>query len=509
MRKVLSIILVAVLSLTLCACSQTNTINPNLDSALDEPMVMNMFYRNTLGADLESDNISTKTADQKAESLIETVENFADTLKPADGRSTYYVSATGDDSANGLTTATAKKTYGSVMSLLKSGDVVLFKRNDVFREKIQMVSGVSYGAYGQGIKPRFYGSIDAMNGRWEETEIKGVYKYNEMILYYSNIVFDNGRFVGKYVEDFDSITDSALNVYIAGANNYLYLYSPDGNPQDVFSSIEIVDNLDDGNNSPFQADSVNDNDYNTENVTLQNLCIMYSGTHCITPGKTKNFNVEGCVLGFAGGRDIFVKGEPPVGNAIELWGKVDTVSISNNYIFQCYDTGITHQGPLGSDSSDFRNITYNDNLIEYCVWGIESWYYSDSGTVYSDNINILDNIIRFSGYGWGSVNRVDKNVYSDIVLSLGNHSTNTTISGNLFDRSRNTSVKISNAPDKSQMNFTNNKILIDKNMIVSSVTRDTNIYTYKYGAVMEEFLSTNFGSYQGNDIVFLYSNRKY
>ena len=171
---------------------------------------------------MESDNISTKTADQKAESLIETVENFADTLKPADGCSTYYVSATGDDSANGLTAATAKKTYGSVMSLLKSGDVVLFKRNDVFRERIQMVSGVSYGAYGQGIKPRFYGSIDAMNGRWEETEIKGVYKYNEMILYYSNIIFDNGRFVGKYVEDFDSITDSALNVYIAGANNYLH-----------------------------------------------------------------------------------------------------------------------------------------------------------------------------------------------------------------------------------------------------------------------------------------------
>ena len=72
---------------------------------------------------------------------------------------TYYVSNSGDDNADGRSPETAWKTIDRVNhSWFYSGDGVLFKRGDIWRGKtVQTMPGVSYGAYGTGDKPKFYG----------------------------------------------------------------------------------------------------------------------------------------------------------------------------------------------------------------------------------------------------------------------------------------------------------------------------------------------------------------
>lgn len=71
----------------------------------------------------------------------------------------YYVSTSGSDSANGLTSATAWATLTKVNgSTIMAGDSVLFRRGDVFTGQLVPKSGTTgnsiiYAAYGTGAKP--------------------------------------------------------------------------------------------------------------------------------------------------------------------------------------------------------------------------------------------------------------------------------------------------------------------------------------------------------------------
>ena len=85
----------------------------------------------------------------------------------------YYVSATGSDSNDGRSPAKAFKTITKVNTLNLSGTVknVYFKRGDSFTGTLTAgYSGTSgkkivYGAYGNGAKPKIYGS-DVVTGTW-------------------------------------------------------------------------------------------------------------------------------------------------------------------------------------------------------------------------------------------------------------------------------------------------------------------------------------------------------
>ncbi|NLV20347.1 MAG: T9SS type A sorting domain-containing protein [Bacteroidetes bacterium] len=75
---------------------------------------------------------------------------------------TYYISSSGNDSANGLSESTPWKTISKLNSsfyIIKPGDRILFKRGDTFHGTIKITkSGTSaspiyFGAYGTGDKP--------------------------------------------------------------------------------------------------------------------------------------------------------------------------------------------------------------------------------------------------------------------------------------------------------------------------------------------------------------------
>ena len=95
----------------------------------------------------------------------------------------YYVSAMGDDENDGLSPEKAWKTLDRVSaSELCEGDGVLFRRGDIFRGRVITRSGVSYGAYGEGEKPKLYGWDKSLcdPSLWElYDENKNIWKLNE------------------------------------------------------------------------------------------------------------------------------------------------------------------------------------------------------------------------------------------------------------------------------------------------------------------------------------------
>ena len=126
------------------------------------------------------------------------------------------------------------------------------------------------------------------------------------------------------------------------------------------------------------------------------------------------------------------------GNAIEIYGGCDYFKVDNCYIYQIYDAAITHQHQGDTDQTlVMKNITYSNNLVEDCVYSIE-YFLSRADTNqshYMENILICDNILRRSGFGWGS-QRPDKQTPAHI-KSWGHHynrASRFVVRNNVFDR---------------------------------------------------------------------------
>lgn len=427
------------------------------------------------------------------ESIIDRVEKLSakrkkDILESRDrlfypGKA-YYVSSEGDDGADGLSESTAWRSLEKVSSAdLSRGDAVLFRRGDVFRGCVYAKAGVAYGAYGSGPKPRLYGWDRnlADPALWEIFDAGcRIWKLKERILDVGTLVFEddekcsykhipsyiNGRFVCR--DDEDTVFDMRremkgdLDIYwhyedaftvkpskgkdfpIPDINDRsmgdLYLRCDEGNPGDVFGSIEALPKR-----HMFYVSSC-------EDVRIDNLCIKYVGQHGIGGiGKcVRGLTVTNCEIGWIGGSIQNYYGVDPnypeggrgtvtrYGNAVEIYGGCDRYRVDNCYIYQVYDTGITHQITSFSSPRSMTRISYTNNLIERCVYTIEYFLniLPEDTESAMDVVEIRDNILRLAGYGWGQ-QRHNKDVAAHIKgwSSYVNTARHFSICGNIFDRS--------------------------------------------------------------------------
>lgn len=366
---------------------------------------------------------------------------------------TYYVDAfSGDDENNGLNADTPWRSLERVSeSDLKRGDVVLFKRGCTFRGFLRVRAGVTYSAYGEGEKPKLYGSINAADPQmWIPTKWKNIWLYKNLISYVrdvGSIIFNEGECWGikvcknhKRGERCDMGNNSNCDVFngrrwvhrergvLKGpqdlksdlefyhdfdymrTSEYLYLYCADGNPGKVFDSIEIT-----VRHALIKVEGV------AEDITIDNLCLKYAGACALGFPSSKNLTVRNCEIGFIGGSGMNIESQTNpygpegaftgdltrMGNAIEIYGTCDGYVVENNYIYQIYDTGITVQVHLDdlNENKYFKNVLWQSNLIDTCHWSFEVWLSTppipDGIECAIENFEIKDNICTNTGCGWG------------------------------------------------------------------------------------------------------------
>ncbi len=337
----------------------------------------------------------------------------------------YYVSSsTGNDKNNGLSEATAFKTIDKVNTLtLNPGDGVFFKRGDSFRIKDPLLaqSGVTYSAYGSGKKPQIVCSVDASGkDSWEKTEWENIYRYTGIVgglnTNVGTIIFDGGRAWGVMVSAMlsgDRLDNGTvfnglehykidpckfygpqdlkgnLEFYHDMKNQALYLYCKDGNPGEVFSTIELADK-----GFGITVDQKTD-------VIIDNISIFGTGSHGIWCNDTKNITVQHCTFKWIGGsvqEEIGLFGRTYAvrfGNAVESVRDCDGMTMYHNYATQVYDCCWTAQ-TTGFDVT-FKGVHIYENVAEFANTGSEVWC-SDSSSII--NMQVHDNYDRFIGYGW-------------------------------------------------------------------------------------------------------------
>lgn len=351
----------------------------------------------------------------------------------------YYVSADGDDDADGRTPATAWKSVARVSELdaLKPGDGVFFKRGDLFRfGHFIMRDGVTYSAYGEGEKPKLFASVDAAGeGKWEATEYENIYVCTEELYCpeddmannddIGNICFDNGRAWGIKVQETkdgkrhnigfvhngidDYMTDNGefrderdlkhdLEYFCNWEKGRLYLYSAKGDPGKRFESIELAPRSH-GVHLGKLVETPWGKRYAAEGVVVDNLEFHGTGAHCLYTCFAKNTLVQYCVFKWIGGaiqgKYIFDRNySTRFGDAVECCFAEDH-TVRYCYASQVYDCCWTVQWGAGATMVD---IEMDHNVAEFCNTGLEFW--QKDGRM--ENVRLHDNITRFNGYGFSN-----------------------------------------------------------------------------------------------------------
>lgn len=350
-----------------------------------------------------------------------------DTIK-ATG-TTYYISPYGDDTNSGTSAITPWKTLSRLKSAtLNAGDAVLLKRGGYYRisSSVDLVSGVSYGAYGSGNKPAVYGSWqNYATADWENIgtnlwRLKGGPSGNVGI-----IVFDHGVNTGYFRY---SLSELKSNYDFCNDSGSVVLYL-DRDPSKSFTSIELANDI-----RLFNMPS------GSSDIVIENICFRYTGGHAVRGSSCSNVTVRGLEIGYVGGSILTGYGDGTVrfGNGVEFMSESRNVLVENCWIYQIYDSGVTHQG---SGNYHLKGFTVKNNLIEYCGMGsIEYWHTPDCDIT---DVTYENNLMRFAGYGFGGTQRPDKELSGHIMSNgkptgaVSNTAYNFIIKNNVFELSTN------------------------------------------------------------------------
>ena len=276
------------------------------------------------------------------------------------GQTHYIDPAGGNDANDGLTPLRPMKTYAA--RKFTGGDTVLFKRGSVIRDILHTCNGtqkspIVYGAYGEGEKPAFLGSVAIGDpDKWVEQR-PCLWHYTATIpSEVCNLIFNGGEFCGNLRWKIEDLRQPGEWHYTGFGNQQqggggLYIYSP-ANPGRAYSDIECVLW---GRRKLVGAE---------RHVILDNLSFRNSGVHGYQAFHAQQIIIRNCEFRFIGGAVWNQERRMRFGNAVELWDGASDITVEGCLFDNIYDSGVTHQG--GGTRNIPQRIYFRNNLFVDC-----------------------------------------------------------------------------------------------------------------------------------------------
>ena len=276
----------------------------------------------------------------------------------------------GADANDGLSPATAWKTWGRFREKAQPGSGLLLKRGCVFTLPLPLRGGsptapVFYGAYGQGAKPILEGKLANLSQpeMWTE-DAASVWRTTANMPEAANVVLDD-TVCGNMRYTKGELRSKGEWFQHSSGRGPLFVFSSD-NPARVWRHVEMIPS---GNGITLSgaADS---------HIRIEDISIRKVGTHGIQirDGAT-DVAIRGCDLTLIGGAAFrgdsfsrkygqrFVERRVRFGNGIETWGDVSDVTVEGCRIGEVYDGGLCIQGMAGSVAS---NVCVRNNVFWNC-----------------------------------------------------------------------------------------------------------------------------------------------
>lgn len=316
----------------------------------------------------------------------------------ADERPTFFISESGNDSADGLTPDTAWATIQKANARLPSESVALFRRGDTFFGELSLPFGCRVGAYGVGARPTLtmFKLLNRMSG-WRE-EFRGVWSIdlgssathdgytatadaNIGYLMVDGVVRSAKRTsLSELSAEWDFYCDMTANVlYVAAMAN------PAASTTDIKAAPR-------GTAGRIVGSARGAN-------IISDLHITGTGAHGIA-GTGPDVQVRNCVIDFIGGSFLpgYRDGTTRYGNGIENGISSMRWLVENNEIAQIYDVAYTCQGFAYDSRGFWEDMTIRNNHIHDCTQSFEFWAIGSSQAPGFKRILIEGNLCERAGF---------------------------------------------------------------------------------------------------------------
>ncbi len=322
---------------------------------------------------------------------------------------TYYIdNILGKPENDALTPEFPKNDY-SLLSL-EYGDTVLFGRGNLYRGRLVSLPGVSYGAYGEGVKPTFCSSTDVSSPEcWIPTDRENVWKcitpvYGEV----GNFIFNGDectatlRWTANELAGQGDFFDSRYTKKSKPEFEQILLMYSEGNPGEFYRGIEAASYA--GRNCCSAK----------EGTTFENLCFKNCGVHGLT-GSCDNVVIRGCDFLNIGGCAWSLELRVRFGNAIEFWEYGNNILVENCYFKNIYDSCVTHQGPGDGTTPTTR---FNCRNCTFDTYGMAAFEYRNKMTIDSE---FTGNICRNAGCGFAMLGEGSPRLSEIYPEPMGHH----------------------------------------------------------------------------------------
>lgn len=304
---------------------------------------------------------------------------------------TYYIDPIhGNNEWSGLAPATPKKDYRAVTP--KPGDTVLFRRGTVTRDILLMERGeadawITYGAYGEGKKPVFLGSIDLSDPSYWAEESKNLWVCTQALPREAcNFIFNGGESYGNLRWTLEELDEQGEWYYThmgevpveAGEQAKLYLYS-EKNPGEYYAHIECA--------LRYVRMAGGFDEVGLHHVIVQDLSFENGGVHGLQCWMPHDLLVRRCDFRNIGGAVWSRKLQIRYGNCVEFWDSSDDITVEECIFEETYDSCITHQG--GPNCLPSQRLIFRNNL--FVKYGMAAYEVRDRlpiDTCFDNNICI-------------------------------------------------------------------------------------------------------------------------
>lgn len=386
----------------------------------------------------------------------------------------YYVSSLGNDSNDGLSTATPWATIGKVnssSSLFKAGDSILFRSSDIFYGTLILPVAIAntglltISSYGFGRKPKISGYKVANNVAGWVNHATNVWKIDLTnvssftgntanttaetgFIKVNGVIYGNKKW---------SLANLAVQWDFYNDSQYLYVYST-ANPTSLASDIQIAP----------KGDLIT----LRNSLLISGLEFLGTGSHALNGSPVNNKIINNDIHEIGG---AMLSGTNRYGNGIQVWSQSKDTLIENNNIYDVYDVAYTMQGNLDALAvgyKGFENVVYRNNTDWNCTQSFEVWSeYSGNPSV--PNTGFYNCVYELNtslnvGRGWGYNVRPDQNV-AVALLMYHMYATNIdiTVRNNTFYNPR-ALYYISNIDIPSGYNTKNNQVFMSSGTLINT-----------------------------------------
>lgn len=313
--------------------------------------------------------------------------------------STFYVSNSGSDIADGLSPETAWSTISRAFASRPiGGSTVLFRRGDTFYGELALPAGCAVGAYGTGPKPivTMFKVLNRSEG-WT-ADSGGVWKINlgspdshdgytetaDANIGY--LVVDGTVMPAK--KDLLSGLDATWDFWCDSPNSTLYV-ATDANPTSLAADIRAAPR-------GAQGGIVRCNEGSN---TVGELHITGTGAHGIF-GAGADVHIHDCLVDFIGGSFLpgYGDGNVRYGNGIENGIGAKRWLVEGNEIAQVYDAAYTCQGNARDGAGTWEDMTIRQNYIHDCTQSFEFWSMGTNSVAGFRRILVDGNRCERAGY---------------------------------------------------------------------------------------------------------------